>query len=206
MVTVFYGSLITPTAASLSSYSAFPKALLCVSHDTGIIQWIEEDVPSHAVQEALAKYGIVGEDIQLVELKTGEFLLPGFIDTHTVRTITSSSPVKLVNITLNRSACTAAPKYWKVGCHFFQRLYSYAHTRHSGQEHELLDWLAKVTFPTEARFEDVAFARKSYTSAVRRIIDNGVRSVSPLTPTRSFRLLNNVFIDDHLLLLWYSSS
>ncbi|TCD64149.1 hypothetical protein EIP91_004498 [Steccherinum ochraceum] len=135
MATVFYGALVTPTTGSLSTYLALPKAVLCVSHDSGIIQWIEEDVPSSLLQDVLAKHGITGEDVSLVELETGEFLIPGFIDTH-----------------------THAPQVPNIG---------------SGQEHELLDWLAKVTFPTEAKFEDVTFARKAYTSAVRRIIDNG---------------------------------
>ena len=44
----------------------------------------------------------------------------------------------------------------------------------SGQEHELLDWLAEVTFPMEARFKDVDFAKRAYGTVVRRIIDSGV--------------------------------
>ncbi|THH30367.1 hypothetical protein EUX98_g3820 [Antrodiella citrinella] len=135
MSTVFYGPLVTPTTGSLSSYLAIPNAALSVSRDTGTIQWIEEDVHPSALQDVMAKYGIVGEDLFLVELQTGEFLIPGFIDTH-----------------------THGPQVPNMG---------------SGQEHELLDWLAKVTFPTEAKFKDVAFARRAYTSAVRRIIDNG---------------------------------
>ena len=39
----------------------------------------------------------------------------------------------------------------------------------------VLDWLSVVTFPMEARFEDVNFARKAYGTVVRRIIDSGVR-------------------------------
>jgi cytosine/adenosine deaminase-related metal-dependent hydrolase len=46
--------------------------------------------------------------------------------------------------------------------------------RHRGQQYELLDWLDKVTFPMEARFADVKFARETYTSVVRRVIDCGV--------------------------------
>ena len=44
-----------------------------------------------------------------------------------------------------------------------------------GQQYELLDWLSEVTFPMEARFEDVEFARKAYTSVIKRTIDYGVR-------------------------------
>ncbi|PCH37847.1 Metallo-dependent hydrolase [Wolfiporia cocos MD-104 SS10] len=43
----------------------------------------------------------------------------------------------------------------------------------SGQQYELLDWLAEVTFPMEARFADVNFAQQVYGSVVRRIIDCG---------------------------------
>lgn len=35
----------------------------------------------------------------------------------------------------------------------------------------LLEWLNKYTFPTEARFSDVDFARKVYTRAVVRIAE-----------------------------------
>ncbi|KAH8106805.1 Metallo-dependent hydrolase [Cristinia sonorae] len=133
--TLYYGSLVTPVAGSLESYKALPKAALCVSNDTGIIQWIEEDVHASGLQDVMLKHGILAEDASIVELKPGEFLLPGFIDTH-----------------------THAPQVPNIG---------------SGQEDELLNWLAKTTFPTEAKFADVAFARKAYASAVRRIIDNG---------------------------------
>ena len=56
---------------------------------------------------------------------------------------------------------------------------------HSGQQYELLEWLAEVTFPMEARFADVGFARKAYASVIRRTLDYGVRprflpSSSPL--------------------------
>lgn len=83
MTTIFYGALVSPT--SLSSYIAAPHALLAVSKSSGRIEWVEEDVPADALQDTLAKHGIVVEDVDLIELKHGEFLLPGFIDTHTVR-------------------------------------------------------------------------------------------------------------------------
>jgi cytosine/adenosine deaminase-related metal-dependent hydrolase len=45
----------------------------------------------------------------------------------------------------------------------------------SGQQYQLLDWLENVTFPMEAKFSDIDFARRTYRSVVRRIIDSGVR-------------------------------
>ncbi|KAF6763773.1 guanine deaminase [Ephemerocybe angulata] len=43
----------------------------------------------------------------------------------------------------------------------------------TGQQYELLDWLANVTFPTEAKFADVAFAKRVYQQVVRGFIDAG---------------------------------
>lgn len=44
----------------------------------------------------------------------------------------------------------------------------------SGQQYELLDWLDNVTFPMEANFADVEFARETYVEVVRRVINCGV--------------------------------
>ena len=83
MVILFYGAVVTPT--SLTSYSALPHALICVGAETGKIEWIEEDVASEELQETLAKHGLSEEISEhVIELQTGEFLMPGFIDTHTV--------------------------------------------------------------------------------------------------------------------------
>ncbi|KAI8989696.1 guanine deaminase [Trametes punicea] len=134
MSTIFYGALITPT--SLTEYRALPHALLAVSPETGDIEWVEDDVPSGALQDVLARHGIFAlEDIDLVELKLGEFLMPGFIDTH-----------------------IHAPQVPNIG---------------SGQQYELLEWLDHVTFPMESRFSDEHFARRAYTSVIKRTIDYG---------------------------------
>lgn len=78
-IIIFYGAVINPT--SLTAYSAFPRSLLAVG-PTGNIEWIIEEVPPHQLQDELAQRGCLSE--HLVELKDGEFLIPGFIDTHTV--------------------------------------------------------------------------------------------------------------------------
>ena len=44
----------------------------------------------------------------------------------------------------------------------------------SGQQYELLDWLQQITFPMEARFVDVDFARRAYRHIVKRVINSGV--------------------------------
>jgi len=76
--TIFYGAVINPV--SLTSYSALPRCLLVVD-DSGNIEWIVDNVEAHALQEVLAAKGYV--DAEVFALKDGEFLTPGFIDTHT---------------------------------------------------------------------------------------------------------------------------
>ncbi|KAG5644224.1 hypothetical protein DXG03_008819 [Asterophora parasitica] len=115
---IFYGALISPE--SLKSYKALPHCLISVGA-SGAIDWLVEDVQEHTLKDTLAEKGCIGADV--VVLQPGEFLLPGFIDTHT--------------------------------------------------QFELLDWLSNVTFPMEAKFSDTDFARRTYESAVRRVIDCG---------------------------------
>eukprot|EP00003_Mantamonas_plastica_P014800 TRINITY_DN2547_c0_g1_i9.p1 TRINITY_DN2547_c0_g1~~TRINITY_DN2547_c0_g1_i9.p1 ORF type:complete len:492 (-),score=136.61 TRINITY_DN2547_c0_g1_i9:1295-2770(-) len=43
----------------------------------------------------------------------------------------------------------------------------------TGMDLELLDWLEKYTFPTEAKFDDLQFAEKVYNKAVSRSLKNG---------------------------------
>ena len=128
--TIYYGATISPQ--TLTEYTALPWCLLAVG-PCGNIEWIVEDVPPHELQDTLAQKGCLDSDI--VELKEGEFLLPGFVDTH-----------------------THAPQVANIG---------------TGQQYELLDWLANVTFPMEAKFKDVAFATRMYTRVVRDFINAG---------------------------------
>lgn len=82
MPRLFYGALITPDA--LTTYRALPHALLCFTDD-GKIAWREDEVPPGAPQDVLAKHGLVDDpDVSIVELKLSEFLMPGFVNTHTV--------------------------------------------------------------------------------------------------------------------------
>ncbi|KAK0228746.1 hypothetical protein IW262DRAFT_1446281 [Armillaria fumosa] len=128
--TIYYGSVINPI--SLTSYQALPRCLLAVG-PTGCVEWLVEDVEDSLVQDTLGQMGCV--DNAVVPLKETEFIIPGFIDTH-----------------------THAPQFPNIG---------------SGQQYELLDWLSNVTFPMEAKFADLDFARDTYCSVVRRIINNG---------------------------------
>ncbi|KAF8635512.1 hypothetical protein AX17_003902 [Amanita inopinata Kibby_2008] len=129
-MSIFYGAVINPE--SLTSYEALPRCLLVVGPD-GTIDWMVEDVKEHLVQDILAHKGLI--DVDVVSLKQGEFIIPGFVDTH-----------------------THAPQFPNIG---------------SGQQYELLDWLQNVTFPMESDFADLEFARRSYQTIVRRVIDFG---------------------------------
>jgi guanine deaminase len=77
--TVYYGAVINPV--SLTDYQAIPNCLLAVS-PTGQIEWLEGNVVGSMVQETMAQKGWLEADVVL--LKHGEFIIPGFIDTHTV--------------------------------------------------------------------------------------------------------------------------
>ena len=78
--TLFYGPLVNPE--TLTSLSAHPRALLAVNAQ-GVIDWVEDDVDPSMLQDILAGKGLF--DVDVIELKHGEFLMPGFVDTHTVR-------------------------------------------------------------------------------------------------------------------------
>jgi cytosine/adenosine deaminase-related metal-dependent hydrolase len=39
---------------------------------------------------------------------------------------------------------------------------------------ELLQWLNNYTYPTEARFKDVEYAKRAYPGVVQRIVNSGV--------------------------------
>jgi len=82
MTTVYYGPVINPE--SLTAFQALPRCLIAVGPDGNII-WIEEDVISSELDAALELHGLFQGDYVLVELKSGEFIMPGFIDTHIVR-------------------------------------------------------------------------------------------------------------------------
>ncbi|KAH8827003.1 Metallo-dependent hydrolase [Flagelloscypha sp. PMI_526] len=79
MSIVIYGPVVNPV--SPTSLDALPRCLLAVN-EAGTIDWIEPDVIPSQIQETLAKHGYDGTP-DLIELKHGQFLMPGFIDTHT---------------------------------------------------------------------------------------------------------------------------
>jgi len=77
--TIFYGAVINPV--SLTSYSILPQCMLSID-PSGKIEWMIDCVEKHSLQGTLASKGHI--DVDIVFLNEGEFLMPGFIDTHTV--------------------------------------------------------------------------------------------------------------------------
>ncbi|KAF8591635.1 Metallo-dependent hydrolase [Ramaria rubella] len=75
---IFYGALITPESPRSIKY--LPRAMISVYE--GIIEWIEEDVANDTRLDAILTARGVQEK-NITRLQRGEFLLPGFIDTHT---------------------------------------------------------------------------------------------------------------------------
>ena len=76
---IFYGPVINPI--SLTRFNTLPHCLLSID-SSGKIEWMIDNVDKHQLQETLASKGLGG--VHIVHLKDGEFLMPGFIDTHTV--------------------------------------------------------------------------------------------------------------------------
>ncbi|KAF8808969.1 Metallo-dependent hydrolase [Phlegmacium glaucopus] len=75
---IFYGAVINPI--SLTCYSILPQCLLSID-PSGRIEWMIGNIERHELQETLTSKGCV--DIDIVILGDGQFLMPGFIDTHT---------------------------------------------------------------------------------------------------------------------------
>ncbi|THH07287.1 hypothetical protein EW145_g3472 [Phellinidium pouzarii] len=86
-ILVYYGAVINPE--TLTSYSALPRALMALDPG-GYIAWIEPDVRPELVRETIQKklseIQVPASNevyVALTELEDGEFILPGFVDTHT---------------------------------------------------------------------------------------------------------------------------
>ncbi len=93
--------------------------------------------PEDHLQELSQQHGFKLEDVQVME---GQFLIPGFVDTH-----------------------IHAPQYVYTG---------------TAMNLQLLEWLNKYTFPTEAKFADLDFAADAYRKVVHRTLKNGTTTAS----------------------------
>jgi hypothetical protein len=105
--TIYFGAVINPV--SLTEYSALPRCLVAVNAN-GLIDWIEEDVDPTLLQEALLKHNC--EPGSVVELLDGQFLMPGFVDTHIVSRICVGL-YDFIHIHIE-PACISSTKHWHV--------------------------------------------------------------------------------------------
>jgi len=70
---------------SLTELEHVSKAFICVG-ETGIIEWIEKDIAIEDVERVLADHGLRTGDVEVVKIDDGG-IVPGLIDTHTVRLV-----------------------------------------------------------------------------------------------------------------------
>jgi guanine deaminase len=79
MVSIYYGSVVNPI--SPVSYQTLLNCLIAVTRQ-GDIEWMVDGVEATAIQDILVQKGC--PETTAVVLADGEFIIPGFIDTHTV--------------------------------------------------------------------------------------------------------------------------
>jgi hypothetical protein len=105
--TVYHGAVVNPQ--TLTSYDILPNCLLAVS-PAGEIEWIVEDVVDSMVQEIMSQKGC--SEAEVISLKRREFIIPGFIDTHTVSVQPRPCCRKAdLNLCI---ACTSSPEHGDV--------------------------------------------------------------------------------------------
>lgn len=130
----YHGTLIhTP---SLGTLSLLQNTLITIS--CGEITAITPNISKQDTPDVALTHDVSPQNITY--LRPGQFLIPGFIDTH-----------------------NHAPQWNQRGL---------------GQGMQILDWLEEVTFPNEARFRDVEFARGVYSDLVKGMLRQGVTSAS----------------------------
>jgi guanine deaminase len=165
---LFYGSFVH--SLSLTELEHSVDSLIYVRN--GVIEWVEKDVHSSQVQEVALTRGLVIGDgsVEVVELG-GDFLCPGLIDTHTVSEIYQVILTDDSRLTRLIDLLQHAPQYPNLGL---------------GQSYQLLDWLKRLTFPTETKFSDLEYARKVYEEVVKRNLAVGVSApiCRPILQTR----------------------
>ncbi|KAF8326571.1 Metallo-dependent hydrolase, partial [Cantharellus anzutake] len=170
--TIYYGVFIHSLSAR--ELQVLEHALVAVSGD-GVIVWVEENVPPSAIAESSLSHGWDISEVEIVRTSEGEWIMPGFIDTH-----------------------THAPQFPNLG---------------RGQEYQLLDWLECITFPTEARFSDVNYAKVAYESVISRTLNVGTTTSCYYATlhTESSKVLADIahqkgmhFINTHRMLCCYA--
>lgn len=133
----FYGTIIH--SLSISNLAILEAALLIVSPEGKIIH-LDSPVHPDQVKSTIAKFNLSPETCVIRRLSRGEFVCPGFIDTH-----------------------NHAPQWTQRGM---------------GRGIPLMTWLQETTFPHEAKFASVEYARKTYASCVSGLLKQGSTTVA----------------------------
>ena len=119
MALLISGALVSPV--DQRSYKALTNALLYVGED-GVIKAIKQVELAEAgdVDAFLKEVGHSGE-LERLDLARGEFLIPGFIDTHTVRVLHHRTRAMWLNpwitpeLIISKKttiACSTISQYW----------------------------------------------------------------------------------------------
>lgn len=196
---VFIGPLVHAVAPTIVEY--IPCAILGVNPN-GTIAFVAHNTDKNKIDDVLIRHGWApGPHLVRHQLACGQFMCPGFIDTHTHGNSHTSG---LDNDMLIASKCCLQPlniPTWPgkrrptLGSDDLRTSFS------RGQQYELLEWLHQITFPTEEKFKDVNFAKKVYADVIRRVVSFGVGSI-----TSEIKLKIKLATDYHMLLLWHAPS
>jgi guanine deaminase len=133
----FHGTVIHSHA--LDDLETLENCFVLVSKD-GKIQALQANVQPDQINAIISENGYAPDVFPVKHLKRGEFLCPGFVDTH-----------------------NHAPQWAQRGV---------------GRGISLLDWLNKVTFAHEAKFEDPEYAKSMYASCVTGFLQQGITTAS----------------------------
>ncbi|KAG8217571.1 hypothetical protein J3R82DRAFT_5722 [Butyriboletus roseoflavus] len=161
---IFHGPVVNPL--SLTVYNALPRCLIAVAND-GNILWIDDDVDPANLRDTIAHHGL--QSYTLIDLKPGEFIMPGLVDTHIVRSPPPSLPPTHPSASMPASFQTLACAHPPPSSPFRDNSLLLI----SGGDFELLDWLTTYTFPAESKFKDLEYAERIYTDVVHRVIASG---------------------------------
>ncbi|KAJ9192343.1 hypothetical protein DTO164E3_8378 [Paecilomyces variotii] len=133
----FHGTIIH--SLDVDELEIIEDGLLVVGGD-GKIEALRKNVSKDQVNSIVSEVGYTPDVFPVKYLKRGEFLCPGFIDTH-----------------------NHAPQWAQRGV---------------GRGLVIMDWLNKVTFPHEAKFEDPEYAKRTYASCVSGFLKQGITTAS----------------------------
>lgn len=134
----FHGTAIH--SRSLTELEVLENCFILVDK-TGKIQTLQANVQPEQINTIISDHGYAPDVFPIKHLQRGQFICPGFIDTH-----------------------NHAPQWAQRGLGI--------------RGESLLDWLNKVTFAHEAKFQNAEYARQMYASCVSGFLQQGITTAS----------------------------